>query len=86
MHREEEDDEYQNESISCDSCETSSDNGGSLHGHGRTHAFNKETDEAYDVSRTDEGKALFTCKICESTFSKQKSVKQHCSMKHGTKY
>ena len=48
MHRE--DDEYQNESISCDSCETSSDNSGSLQGHRRTHAYNKETDEAYDVS------------------------------------
>ena len=86
VHKE---DEYQNENLilSCESCETFSDNSGSLQGHGRTHAYSKETDEAYDVSRTGDGKAVvFTCKLCESSFSSQKSVKQHCSMKHGIKY
>ena len=43
----------------------------------------KETEESYFVTKSDDGKWQFTCKICEATFASQKSVKQHITARHG---
>ena len=87
INREYIDHEDQNERIStCDDCDVSHDNRDDLNGHRRTTEYGKETEEVYFVTRTDDGRVQFTCKICETVFTSQKSVKQHTTMKHGVAY
>ena len=73
----------QNESLSGDECDISQDNREALQCHRRSNDYDKETEEVYFVTKSDDGKIQFTCKLCEATFASQKAVKQHDTMKHG---
>ena len=46
----------------------------------------EEIEEIYVVTKSNNGKIEFVCKLCEATFGTQKSVKQHGTMEHGCFY
>ena len=46
----------------------------------------KEYDESYMPMKGSDGKILFECKLCKTSFSSQKAVKQHGRMKHGAQH
>ena len=45
-----------------------------------------DEEEIYVVTKSNNGKVEFECKLCDKTFDTQKSVKQHGTMKHGSFY
>ena len=73
----------QNESLPGEECDISQDNREAPQDHRKSNDYDPETEEAYIVTRSDNGKIQFICKLCEATFASQKAIKQHGTMKHG---
>ena len=68
--------------VAGDVCELSQNNPGALQWHRRSHE--DESEERYSVTKVGgiNGQWIFTCKICESPFISQSSVKGHVVAKH----
>ena len=64
----------------CDKRDSYHDNRNASRCHRRS--TDPETEESYLVLKGSDGKARFVCKKCEATFTSQKSIKQHDTMKH----
>ena len=64
----------------CDKRDSYHDNRNASRCHRRS--TDQETEESYLVLKGSDGKARFVCKKCEATFTSQKSIKQHDTMKH----
>ena len=69
-----------------DECDLYQDSRVSLQSHRRSTDHGNETEESYFVTRDNNDKWNFTCKICEASFASQKSVKQHNMAKHGGRW
>ena len=69
-----------------DECDLYQDSRDSLQSHRRSTDHGNETEESYDITRDNNDKWIFTCKICEASFASQKSVIQHNFAKHGGRW
>ena len=58
----------------------------SIKGSNNNQQSHKEYDESYMPMKGTDGKIMFECKLCKSSFSSQKAVKQHGRMKHGAQH
>ena len=58
----------------------------SINGSKDNQESHKKYDESYLPMKGSDGKILFECKLCKTSFSSQKAVKQHGRMKHGAQH